>query len=89
MLGVIYLGIALSLAKEWNPAPIAIYGILAGLVAVVLGVRIEVLRDNPGMTAKPGFPESDSFSPAWAASWRRWRSARRPARRLRSRARWR
>ena len=54
MLGVIYLGIALSLAKEWNPAPIAIYGILAGLVAILIGIRIEVLRDNPGIaTAKP------------------------------------
>jgi putative membrane protein len=49
LLGVIYLGIALSLAKEWNPAPIAIYGILAGLAAVVLGVRIMDLQ----MTAKP------------------------------------
>jgi putative membrane protein len=49
MLGVIYLGIALSLAKEWNPAPIAIYGILAGLAAVVLGIRIMDLQ----MTAKP------------------------------------
>jgi len=49
MLGVIYLGIALSLAKEWNPAPIAIYGILAGLAAVVLGVRIMNLK----MTMQP------------------------------------
>ncbi len=49
MLGVIYLGIALSLGKEWNPAPIAIYGILAGVAAVVLGVRIMDLQ----MTAKP------------------------------------
>jgi len=49
LLGIIYLGVALSLAKEWNPAPIAIYGILAGLAAVVLGVRILDLQ----MTAKP------------------------------------
>jgi putative membrane protein len=49
MLGVIYLGIALSLAKDWNPAPIAIYGILAGLAAVVLGVRIMNLK----MTMQP------------------------------------
>jgi len=49
LLGVIYLGIALSLAKEWNLAPLAIYGILAALVAVVLGVCILDLK----MTAKP------------------------------------
>ena len=49
LLGVIYLGIALSLAKEWNPAPIAIYGILAALAAVVLGVRIMDLK----LTAQP------------------------------------
>ena len=49
LLGVIYLGIALSLAKEWNLAPIAIYGILAGLAAVVLGVRIMDLK----MTMQP------------------------------------
>ena len=49
MLGVICLGIALSLAKEWNPAPIAIYGILAGLAAVILGVRIMNLK----MTMQP------------------------------------
>jgi putative membrane protein len=49
LLGIIYLGIALSLAKEWNLAPIAIYGILAGLVAIVLGVRIMDLK----MTMKP------------------------------------
>jgi len=49
LLGVIYLGIALSLAKEWNPAPIAIYGILAGLAAVLLGVRIMDLK----LTAQP------------------------------------
>ena len=49
LLGVIYLGIALSLGKGWNPAPIAIYGILAGLAAVILGVRIINLK----MTAQP------------------------------------
>jgi putative membrane protein len=49
LLGVSYLGIALALAKEWNLAPLAIYGILAGLAAVVLGVRIINLE----MTAKP------------------------------------
>ena len=49
LLGVIYLGIALSLAKEWNLAPIAVYGVLAGLAAVVLGIRIIDLR----MTMQP------------------------------------
>jgi putative membrane protein len=49
LLGVIYLGIALSLAKEWNLAPLAIYGILAAVVAVILGVRILDLK----MTAQP------------------------------------
>ena len=49
LLGVIYLGIALSLAKEWDLAPLALYGIIAALVAVVLGVRIMDLN----MTAQP------------------------------------
>ena len=49
LLGVIYLGTALSLAKGWDLAPLAIYGILAALVPVVLGVCIL----NLNMTAKP------------------------------------
>lgn len=49
LLGVIYLGIALSLAKDWNLAPIAIYGIPAGVAAVVLGFRIISLH----MTTHP------------------------------------
>jgi putative membrane protein len=49
LLGVIYLGIALSLAKEWNLAPLAFYGVLAAAVAVILGVRILDLK----MTAQP------------------------------------
>ena len=85
LLGVIYLGIALSLAKEWNLAPIAIYGILAALVAVVLGVRIMDLK----MTMKPELSGVGFILRAWAASWRRWRSARRPERRFAPPARWR
>jgi len=49
LLGAIYLGIALSLAKDWNLAPIAIYGIPAGVAAVVVGFRIMSL----GMTNAP------------------------------------
>ena len=49
LLGVIYLGIALSLAKEWDLAPLALYGIIAALVPVVLGVCILDLK----MTAQP------------------------------------
>jgi putative membrane protein len=44
LLGVMYLGIALSLAKEWNLAPLAIYGALSGIVAVLLGARIMMLN---------------------------------------------
>jgi putative membrane protein len=49
LLGVSYLGIALSLAKEYKPAPLAIYGVVAGVAAMLLGVRIIDL----GMTNLP------------------------------------
>ncbi len=49
LLGVIYLGIALSLAKEWDLAPLVFYGVIASLVAVILGIRIMDLK----MTAQP------------------------------------
>jgi len=49
LLGVIFLGIALNLAKEWHLAPVALYGILSGLVAVLLGARIM----NLNLTVQP------------------------------------
>jgi putative membrane protein len=58
LLGVIFLGIALSLAKDWNLAPIAAYGIPSAIVPIVIGACIFAMKDNPdvarGMaTAKP------------------------------------
>jgi len=51
LLGAIYLGIALSLAMGWGLGPLVIYGIFAGLAAVLLGIRFVMIE--PPMTAKP------------------------------------
>jgi putative membrane protein len=40
LLGVLFLGAALALAKEWNLVPVAVYALIASLVAVVVGIRI-------------------------------------------------
>lgn len=49
LLGVLFLGLALALAKRWELLPLAIYAVFAGAAATLLGVRIIDL----GLTAKP------------------------------------
>lgn len=49
LLGVLFLGLALALAKKWELLPLAIYAFFAGAAAIILGVRILDL----GLTAKP------------------------------------
>jgi len=49
LLGVAFLGAAVAVAKEWTLMPVAIYGLVAGIVAMVLGVRIF----GVGLSAKP------------------------------------
>ena len=49
LLGVLFLGLALALAKKWELLPLAIYAVFAGAAATLLGVRII----NLGLTAKP------------------------------------
>jgi putative membrane protein len=40
LLGVLFLGAALAIAKKWDLMPLAIYGFFAGAAATLLGVRI-------------------------------------------------
>ena len=49
MLGVLFLGAALAAARGWSLVPVTIYGAIAGLIAILLGVRIIDL----GLSAKP------------------------------------
>jgi putative membrane protein len=49
LFGVLFLGLALALAKKWELLPLAIYAFFAGAAATLLGVRILDL----GLTAKP------------------------------------
>lgn len=49
LLGVLFLGAALALAKRWGLLPLAGYGFMAGVAAVLIGVRILDL----GLTAAP------------------------------------
>ncbi len=49
LLGMLLLGLALALAKRWSLFPLAIYAVFAGIVGLVLGVRIIHL----GLTASP------------------------------------
>jgi putative membrane protein len=49
LLGVLFLGAALALARGWNLQPLTIYAIVAGVAAIVLGVGIFKL----GLTATP------------------------------------
>jgi putative membrane protein len=49
LLGVLFLGLALALAKRWGLLPLAIYALFAGTAAAVIGVRII----EQGLTAKP------------------------------------
>jgi len=49
MLGVLFLGAALAVAKGWRLVPVGIYAAVAGAVAIVIGIRIAML----GLTAMP------------------------------------
>ncbi len=49
LLGVLFLGTAVALAKGWGLVPIALYGFFAGSAAILLGVRIIDL----GLTNSP------------------------------------
>jgi putative membrane protein len=44
LLGVLFLGAALALAKGWELMPLAIFGFFAGAAAMLLGVRIIDLK---------------------------------------------
>ena len=49
LLGMLFLGLALALAKRWGLLPLAIYALFAGIAALVIGIRII----DQGLTAKP------------------------------------
>jgi len=49
LFGTLFLGAALALSNEWSMGPVAIYAFFAGLVAVVLGVRLI----DMGLTRSP------------------------------------
>ena len=49
LLGVLWVGLALALAKKWELLPLAIFAVFAGAAAAVLGIRILDL----GLTKKP------------------------------------
>ena len=53
MLGILFLGAALAVARSWSLLPVTVYGCLAGIIGIVLGVRIGVLglSQEPIMTA--------------------------------------
>jgi putative membrane protein len=40
LLGVLFLGAAGAVAKGWSLMPVAFYGLVAGIIAMVVGVRI-------------------------------------------------
>jgi len=49
LFGGVFLGAAWATSKNWNLFPVTIYAVLAGVSAIVLGIRILVLH----MTAMP------------------------------------
>ena len=49
LLGILFLGASLSVAKGWDLGPVIMYGFFAGLAAIVIGIRIFIL----GMTREP------------------------------------
>jgi len=49
LLGAMFLGAALATAKGWHLLPVAIYGLSAGVIALVVGLRIGDL----GLTKEP------------------------------------
>jgi putative membrane protein len=40
MLGVLFLGAALAVARQWSLLPVTIYSLIAGFIGIFLGVRI-------------------------------------------------
>jgi putative membrane protein len=53
LLGVLFLGAALALARSWFLMPLALYGLVAGVAAIVLGIGIFKmgLTMSPALTA--------------------------------------
>jgi len=49
MFGLLYLAAAMSLAKGWSLMPTAVYAVVAGTLAILVGIRIIVL----GLTSNP------------------------------------
>ena len=49
VLGILFLGGALAVAKEWDLKLVAVYGLFAGVAALLIGIRIIDL----GMTKEP------------------------------------
>lgn len=49
LFGILFIGTSISLAKGWELITLAIYGFFAGLVAVLVGVRLI----NLGLTKQP------------------------------------
>jgi putative membrane protein len=51
MFGLLYLAAALSLARGWNLMPVGIYAVIAGAIAIVVGIRFIIL----GLSSAPVF----------------------------------
>ena len=49
LFGILFIGTSISLAKGWELITLAIYGFFAGLVAILVGVRLI----NLGLTQRP------------------------------------
>lgn len=49
LFGILFIGTSISLAKGWELMTLAIYGFFAGLVAILVGVRLI----NLGLTQRP------------------------------------
>jgi len=52
LLGTLYLGAALAIAKEWSLVPVAVYGLVASVAALVVGIRLMDLglSSTPALT---------------------------------------
>lgn len=55
LLGVLFLGAALAVAKGWDLVPLAVYGVVAGGVGVLLGVGLLVQLPKMPVVAGIGF----------------------------------
>jgi putative membrane protein len=53
LLGILFLGAALAVSRSWSLVPVTVYACLAGVIGIVIGVRIAVLglSQMPPMTA--------------------------------------